>query len=111
MSLAQKPFSFVDFAIAVEVRAYSMSHVVFDFSCILIFSPPGSFFLAACLEQTEEVFMRIPVIESLTMEHVISVEAVVILFVLKYFECQAVSPAIFELPIVDISIDPHSSIA
>ena len=83
MSLAHKPLSFINFAIGVKVRADSMPHVIFDFSRVLVFSIPGTFLLAARLEYAQKMLICSPIVEPLSVKHIIVIVPIVVLPILE----------------------------
>lgn len=88
-----------------------MALVVLDLATILTLAPPGAFYLRPSFKHSQKMFMRIPIIESLPMEHIIVVVTIIILLILEYFKCQPVSSAVLELAVVDVSVDPYAWMA
>jgi hypothetical protein len=81
--LAHKPLSLVNFAIGIKARADSMSHVIFDFARILVFPPPSTFLLAACLVHAQKMFVCTPIIKPFSVKHIFAIMPIIVLLVLE----------------------------
>lgn len=88
-----------------------MPFIIFYLSYVFILSAPSSFFFCSCFEDTQEVFVIVPEIETFSMKHVVSIIAIVVLIALEDLKGQAISSPVFELAIIDITIDPYSLIS
>lgn len=86
MPLAHEPLSFINFAIGVKVRADSMPHVVFDLPFVLVFSIPSTFLLAARLEYAQKMLICSPIVEALSVKHIIAIVPIVVLPILEDLE-------------------------
>jgi hypothetical protein len=88
-----------------------VSFVLFDLTNVLVFTIPGALLFGTGLEDAVKMFVGIPEVETLSVEHIVFVVTEVVLFVLKYLESQTVSSAIKEHTVVDVSVDPNPLMA